>query len=107
MFDVVLAGAIVEHLSNPVSVIWALSRLAKEAVIIGYTPVIMDEGLFMATGNSWDNPDNNFTWWNLSYGLYQRIFANVGFEVEILPATARHFGEEHSRPTIVARRIAR
>lgn len=26
---------------------------------------------------------------------------------DILPATAQHFGEEHGRPTIVARRVAR
>ncbi len=105
-FDVVLAGAVLEHLSDPVSVVWALTQLAKEAVIIGFTPVIMDEGLHMTAASTWDNPVNNFTWWNLSYGLYKRIFANVGFEVAVSPATARHFGEDHSRPTIVARRIA-
>ena len=38
-FDVVIAGAILEHLSDPVSVIGNLAGLAREAVIIGFTPV--------------------------------------------------------------------
>ena len=35
-FDVVIAGAIVEHLSHPVSALGALERLAQEAVIIPF-----------------------------------------------------------------------
>ena len=104
-FDVVLAGAILEHLSDPVTVIWSLTQLATEAVIIAFTPVILDDEMFMKTANAWDNPKNNFTWWTLSLGLYRRIFANVGFDVEIVPATALAGGVEHSRPTIIARRI--
>ena len=104
-FDVVLAGAILEHLSDPVSVIWSLSQLATEAVIIAYTPVIIDDEMFMKPATSWDNPENNFTWWNLSLGLYRRIFANVGFEIELVPAVAAHNGGDHTRPTIIARRI--
>ena len=104
-FDVVLAGAILEHLSDPVTVIWSLTQLATEAVIIAYTPVIIDDEMFMKPANSWDNPANNFTWWNLSLGLYRRIFANVGVDIELVPATALHEGNEHARPTIIARRV--
>lgn len=103
-FDVVLAGAILEHLSDPVSVIWSLTALAREAVIIGFTPVIMEDGQFMHTANGWHDPQNNFTWWNLSRGLYRRIFDNVGYDMEIVPATAIANGQVHTRPTIVARR---
>jgi hypothetical protein len=104
-FDVVLAGAILEHLSDPVRVIWSLTQLAREAVIIAFTPIIIDDELLMKTANGWSNPTNNFTWWNLSLGLYRRIFANVGFEIEIMSATALDKGVEHSRPTLIARRI--
>ena len=103
-FDVVLAGAILEHLSDPVSVIWSLTQLAREAVIIAYTPIYMEDTLTMSTANSWDNSTNNFTWWTLSLGLYKRVFANVGFEVTIVPAWAKHDGVEHSRPTLIAQR---
>jgi SAM-dependent methyltransferase len=105
-FDVVLAGATLEHLSDPVSVIWSLTQLATEAVIIAFTPVIMDEAQFMATANDWNDPKNNFTWWSLSLGLYRRIFANVGFEIELVFATAVAGGVEHKRPTIIARRTS-
>jgi hypothetical protein len=103
-FDVVVAGAILEHLSDPVSVIWSLTRLATEAVIIAFTPVILDDEMFMKAANAWDNPQNNFTWWVLSLGLYKRIFANVGFDIEIVASTAVAGGIEHSRPTLIARR---
>jgi hypothetical protein len=104
-FDVVLAGAVLEHLSDPVSVIWSLTQLATEAVIIAFTPIILEEEMLMKTASPWDDPKNNFTWWNLSLGLYRRIFANVGFDIEIVPAIALAGGVEHSRPTIIARRV--
>jgi hypothetical protein len=34
------------------------------------------------------------------------VFANMGFSVEMVPACARSGGDEHIRPTIIARRIA-
>jgi len=38
-FDVVLAGALLEHLGDPVSAIGAICRLARETAIIAFTPV--------------------------------------------------------------------
>src|SRR6185312_16889944 len=39
-FDVVFAGAIIEHLSDPLSSIGTLARLANEAVIIASTNIL-------------------------------------------------------------------
>ena len=103
-FDVVLAGAILEHLSDPVKLIWDMTRLANEAVIIAFTPVIMSEAQTMTAASGWDDPKQNFTWWTLSLGLYKRVFANVGFDMELVTATAVTGGVEHERPTIIARR---
>lgn len=103
-FDVVLAGAILEHLSDPVSAIWSMTQLAEEAVIIAFTPVVMTEDLVMTTASRWDDPKQNFTWWNLSVGLYKRVFANVGFSFELTTSVAIENGVEHRRPTIIARR---
>jgi SAM-dependent methyltransferase len=103
-FDVVVAGAILEHLADPVGVIGNLAKLAREAVIIGFTPVADSDGQFMETANDWSNPAHSFTFWTLSRGLYRRVFDNMGFSIEIVPAVARSGGHEHTRPTIVARR---
>jgi SAM-dependent methyltransferase len=79
-FDVVLAGAILEHLSDPVAAIASMAGLASEAVIIAFTPVIHRRGQYMETANDWSNPDpsHSFTFWTLSRGLYERVFGNLG-----------------------------
>jgi SAM-dependent methyltransferase len=105
-FDVVFAGAIIEHLSDPVSTIGNLAALANEAVIISFTPVIDSDAQLMETANDWTNPNHNFTFWTLSKGLYKRIFENIGFSVQFVPARARFAGAEVTRPTIIGRRQA-
>ncbi|MDJ0447106.1 class I SAM-dependent methyltransferase [Methylocystis sp. JR02] len=109
-FDVVFAGALVEHLSDPISAIGHIARLAKEAVIIAFTPVIEADDQIMKTANDWSDPVHCFTWWTLSRGLYNRIFENLGFTVEYKasraiysPSSGVFLGAE--RPTIIARRI--
>jgi hypothetical protein len=103
-FDVVIAGAILEHLSDPVAAIANIAGRAKEAVVIAYTPVIDDRRQFMETANDWSNPEHCFTFWILSKGLYNRVFNNLGFDVEYRRAKAVMGGHTHYRETIVARR---
>ena len=103
-FDVVVAGALLEHLADPVTAIWSMTQVAREAVIIAFTPVNPSEDLQMIAANRWDNPQQNYTWWTLTAGLYRRIFANVGFSMRIVDATAVLGGVVHYRPTIIAER---
>jgi len=114
-FDVVIAGAIIEHLANPVPVLADLAAIANEAVIIAFTPVDDTDDQIMRTMNDWSNPRYDYTWWSLSRGLYRRVFANVGFDVEFVTSVARSVGtepppapaaREHAHPTIIARRRA-
>ena len=114
-FDVVIAGAIIEHLANPVPVLADLAAIANEAVIIAFTPVDDTDDQIMRTMNDWSNPRYDYTWWSLSRGLYRRVFANVGFDVEFVTSVARFVGtepppapatREHAHPTIIARRRA-
>jgi hypothetical protein len=112
-FDIVIAGAIVEHLADPISAIGTFARLADEAVIIAFTPVHESDDLAMHVLNGWIDPQLDYSWWMLSRGLYRRVFENLGFSVEFKQSSAlnvasRHFElptpQEHIRLTIVARR---
>ena len=105
-FDIVIAGAILEHLADPVSVIGALARLATEALIIAFTPMEDTNELSMRTVNDWSDPASYFSWWTLSRGLYERVFTNLGFTVEYASAVATDVAvnKNVTRPTIIARR---
>jgi SAM-dependent methyltransferase len=107
-FDVVLCGAIIEHLADPVTAIGAFARLAREAVIIAFTPVVDTDELLMTPLNAWTDPDYAYVWWQLSRGLYKTIFNNLGFDIEIVVSSAYQNAPEGIvktvRPTIIARR---
>jgi hypothetical protein len=107
MFDVVMAGAIVEHLSDPVYAIGAWARLAREAVLIPFTDVIPEDDLFIRPILPLDNPSAPHVWWHLSRGLYRKLFDNLGFDVqftsaEVLPEWDGPGAVPSRRPSIVA-----
>jgi SAM-dependent methyltransferase len=113
-FDVVLAGAIVEHLADPVSALGNLARLANEAVIIAFTEVYDSDELIMRASGNWSEPACDYEWWTLSRGLYERVFKNLGFEMEMVTCSAlmnpNPFNDlsaplEITRPTIIAHRL--
>jgi hypothetical protein len=108
-FDVVIVGAILEHLADPVSAIGNMASVAGEALIVAFTPVEETDELLMRAANRWDEPVYCYTWWTLSRGLYERVFANLGFSLDFVTSTAvtRVNGHEVTveRPTIVARRL--
>lgn len=105
-FDVVIAGAIIEHISDPVPFIASLARLAREAVVLAFTPYVATDEQVMTTMNDWSDPAHDVTWWMLSYGLYRRIFENMGFRITTASAVARtnlwNPPLDVRRPTIVA-----
>lgn len=108
-FDVVLAGAIIEHISDPVSAIGVFAWLAKEAVIIPFTEVVDTDEEIMHTTGDWSKSHLDFEWWKLSRGLYRRVFDNLDFDVEFVKSTAVYNPGgtgEVTRPTIIARRRA-
>jgi len=109
MFDVVIAGAIVEHISDPVFYIGAWAKVAQEAVIIPFTFFCNDDDMFMKPASTWDHPQLSYTWWMLSAGLYRRIFDNLNFDVDFSKTTTAIWNREEGsliveRPTIIARR---
>jgi SAM-dependent methyltransferase len=106
-FDVVNAGAVVEHHGDPVSYIGAIARLARETVIIGFTEIIDDDALYMMPHSPWTDPEISYGWWRLTRGLYARVFDNLGFSIKLFPASAIHVangGLDTQRTTLVATR---
>ena len=105
-FDIVIAGAILEHLANPIAAIESIAGLANEAVIIAFTPVGDTDDQVMQTANDWSvtADSHSFTFWTISRGLYRRVFNNLGFDVEFMTAKAKANGIMLERPTVIARR---
>ena len=103
-FDVVIAGAIIEHLSDPVSAIGNMAMLASEAIVIAFTPVDQTDDLLMKAANDWTNQNYDYTFWTLSRGLYRTVLDNLGFALELKISKAIASGVFHSRYTIVATR---
>lgn len=111
-FDVVIAGAITEHLSDPVTAIGNLSVLAREAIIIAFDPVVDSDDLTLTAGSNWSDlrPRADHTWYFLSRGLYRRLFTNLGFDVSFVDSYAVPLfagtTEPTRRTTVIATRRA-
>ncbi len=109
-FDIVIAGAIIEHLSDPVSALGAMGRAAREKVILPFTPLARGWGMKMSPLNRWRMPQHDYVWCALTRGLYEAVFANLGFRVEFKPCravcTIGGVRREWTRPTIVATRVS-
>lgn len=106
-WDVVIAGAILEHLENQVSVIGSCCRVAQERAVIGFTPVDPSSDPFLCPISDWTNSAEDYVWWLGSRGLYDRVFENMGFKASYLESTARLVatGQVVHRTTIVAERV--
>jgi SAM-dependent methyltransferase len=112
-FDVVIAGAILEHVADPIGAIGNLAAIADEAVIVAFTPVINTDEMRMEPLNEWARADLDYSWWRVSRGLYRRAFENMGFVAEFVPSEATYNPNRHNdvtaptvwrRHTILARR---
>lgn len=103
-FDVVIAGAVLEHLNDQITALASLARLTKETVVI-VTPVLPTEERIARLEPTADNPDYDFTWWRYSIGAYREILKILGFSIARI--TEAQYRYEHgdrleSRSTIVA-----
>jgi hypothetical protein len=104
-FDIVLAGALMDHVADPVTAIGACCRLADETVIVAFIAMDPCDEPLMRPLIPWETAKNNYAWWLLSAGLYNLVFANMGFSVEYLPCSIDFNGAAVPRQTILARRI--
>jgi len=106
-FDVTMAGAILEHLNDPVSALASIASVTRERLIIAFTPIVEHDEVLLQAATSWADPAADFTWWVGSRGMYRKVLENMGFEIErISPSLAfmEPEGTAVKRSTLVARR---
>jgi 2-polyprenyl-3-methyl-5-hydroxy-6-metoxy-1,4-benzoquinol methylase len=107
-FDIALVGSVLEHLSDPINALAAISRLVRETIVI-VSPIIQSEERIARFEGLADHPDNDFTWWTYSTGLYREVFKMLGFSIDRITESQYfyHYRERlETRYTLVAVRTS-
>lgn len=92
-FDIVILGAILEHLIDPLSALTATAALTEDLLVIN-TDFIEAEGPVARFQGRADKPEWCFTFWTYSVALYHEFMAIIGFE----PVTVRKASFPGTRP---------
>jgi SAM-dependent methyltransferase len=103
-FDVAIVGAVLEHLSDQVTALGSIARLTRETLVL-VTPLIHTDERIARFEPRAERPEQDFTWWTYSVGLYREVLALLGFRVErIVYSNYYHEyeGRFEQRPTVVA-----
>ena len=80
-FDIAIVASVLEHLSDPVTALASIARLVRETIVI-VAPLIQSEERVARFEGSADHPENDFTWWTYSLGLYREVFEMLGFTID-------------------------
>ena len=103
-FDVAIVGSVLEHLSDQITALASIARLTKETIVI-VSPMLTTEERIASFGALADHPENDFTWWIYSAGVYREVFKMLGFSIGSITRAQYyyHHGERfETRHTIVA-----
>ena len=105
-FDVAIVGSVLEHLSDQITALASIARLTKQTIVIT-SPMLPTEERIASFGALADHPENDFTWWIYSEGVYREVFKMLGFSIAAITSGQYyyHYGERfETRHTIVATR---
>jgi SAM-dependent methyltransferase len=105
-FDVVIVGAVLEHLNDQITALASISRVTKEKMVV-VTPLLRTDERIARFEPLASTPDYDFTWWTYSEGVYREVFAMLGFRIERITASKYFYdygGTFEERFTIVAAR---
>ena len=103
-FDVAIVGAVLEHLSDQITALASIARLTKETIVV-VSPLLVSEDCIARFGALADHPENDFTWWIYSEGVYREVLKMLGFSIARITKAEYyyHHGERfETRHTIVA-----
>ena len=113
-FDVVILGAILEHLGDPVRALGAVARLVGGTLVINTDTIEGDAPVALFNGDA-ARPGNSYVFWTYTVETYRRVLAICGFDSVTVTrgsfkARVAEPGEPRwvlsPRTTIVARRRA-
>ena len=107
-FDIAVVGSVLEHLNDPLSALASIARLVRETIVI-VSPIIETEERIARFEGSSDHPENDFTWWTYSTGLYREILKMLGFHITRVTESRYlyHYKERlETRYTLVAVRTS-
>ena len=76
-FDIAIVGSVLEHLSDPINALASIARLVRETIVVVCPLIVSDDRIARFEGSA-DRPENDFTWWTYSAGLYREIFNILG-----------------------------
>lgn len=93
-FDVVILGAVLEHLIDPLSAIFAISRLARKTIVINTDYFDNPAPLALFKGRA-DRPAASFIFWTYTISLYDEYMKILGFT----PVAKRKAQFAGTRPT--------
>jgi SAM-dependent methyltransferase len=105
-FDVAIVGSVLEHLSDQITALASIAKLTKETIVIT-SPMLETAERIASFGALAAHPENDFTWWIYSEGVYREVLKMLGFSVASITRAEYyyHHGERfETRYTIVARR---
>ncbi|MDT7808059.1 MAG: hypothetical protein QOJ70_1872 [Acidobacteriota bacterium] len=104
LFDVVIVGSVLEHLSDQVTALSSIARVTKETLVV-VTPLLQTEERIARFEPLASNPDYDYTWWTYSAGVYREVFRMLGFRIERITTGQYYYdyaGRWEERHTIVA-----
>lgn len=106
-FDVAIVGGVLEHLNDQITALSSIARVTKERIVI-VTPLLETEERIARFEALAAHPENDFTWWRYSLGVYREVLGMLGFEIERV-SSAEYFYDYgkrfETRSTLVARRL--
>lgn len=103
-FDVVIVGSVVEHLSDQITALASIARLARETLVI-VTPVLNTDDPIARFVPRASEPENDFTWWIYSTGVYKEVFKMLGFRLDRITTSEYYYDygdRSEERTTMVA-----
>jgi hypothetical protein len=80
IFDVVIVGAVLEHLADPIRALASISRRTSGIITISTEVIETEEAVARFAGNA-DRPETDYVFWVYSLGTYRHVLKMLGFEI--------------------------
>jgi SAM-dependent methyltransferase len=103
-FDVSIVGAVLEHLSDQVSALGSIARLTRSTLVLA-TPFLDTDEPLARFEPAASNPEQDYTWWTYSRGVYREVLAMLGFKIDRMTTSSYYYSQMKiwgKRPTLVA-----